>query len=376
MSINVSFDPPAFIQRRAHVLSLLKGRNITSLLDVGTGDAGLLHYLSTCDDDLPLTKLIGIDPDIDELRSATFRSEDRWRPLEVSLYHGAIEDLGHFDVDAITQIEVLEHMDKPSVPLNLRPKMCIVSTPNRDFNAVFERIGKPVAHRRHGVEYPMRHDDHRFEFTRHEFQDWSCTEARKHGYDVSFSGVGSVVNAIGRSKGWRDLFPEEDLMTTFGHSTQFAVFQRRKTWVSWFQFSWRERPGQLVHLITHAYEFLDDGFPPTREECWKLLVSAEVYVRPMYDDQELYIEAEMKASISVTELWESSYTIRRAYRFHEELFLRQMDDMTGSMRVDVEEVDEPRACLVEVRVTSDAVEYSFDITSFQREEESDYSYDE
>lgn len=45
---------------------------------------------------------------------------------------------------------------------------------------------------RPGVPYPMRHHDHRFEWTRTEFRAWARTAAEQFGYDVGFSGVGGI----------------------------------------------------------------------------------------------------------------------------------------------------------------------------------------
>ena len=155
----VRFEPPAFIQRRALVLSCLRklDTKCTSLLDVGTGDGGLLRYLVRCDDDVPITRLVGIDPDREALQSAiqvTKPSESdtcqsRWRPLEISLLEGGVTDIKHGkgDFDCVTAIEVLEHLDPdvfavfPEVCLGqLKPKCLIITTPNRDFNPVFDKV--------------------------------------------------------------------------------------------------------------------------------------------------------------------------------------------------------------------------------------------
>jgi hypothetical protein len=53
----------------------------------------------------------------------------------------------------------------------------------------------------------FRHPDHRFEWTRQEFQDWANKVAAKHGYIVRFLSIG----------------PEN---TDVGAPTQVGVFQR------------------------------------------------------------------------------------------------------------------------------------------------------
>jgi hypothetical protein len=81
----------------------------------------------------------------------------------------------------------------------MKPKVCIVTTPNRDFNALFDYLEnlnpageKSQTYRRDGVLYRMRHHDHRFEWTRHEFRKWGLEAAKKYGYDVQFTGVGGL----------------------------------------------------------------------------------------------------------------------------------------------------------------------------------------
>jgi hypothetical protein len=38
----------------------------------------------------------------------------------------------------------------------------------------------------------LRHPDHRFEWTRAEFQDWGNGVAGRHGYDVAFEPLGPL----------------------------------------------------------------------------------------------------------------------------------------------------------------------------------------
>jgi hypothetical protein len=73
----------------------------------------------------------------------------------------------------------------------------VVTTPNSEFNARFESL--PAGR--------FRHSDHRFEWTRAEFQIWSDAVAAKYGYAVRFLPVGP-----------------EDL--ALGAPTQMAVFTR------------------------------------------------------------------------------------------------------------------------------------------------------
>jgi hypothetical protein len=101
-------------------------------------------------------------------------------------------------------MEVIEHLDLPRLPAlvssvfaHARPVTVLVTTPNAE----------------HNVRYPdlpagsMRHRDHRFEWTRRQFQDWADATAQAHGYSVRYLPVG-----------------EDD--PEVGPPTQLAVFRR------------------------------------------------------------------------------------------------------------------------------------------------------
>jgi hypothetical protein len=63
----------------------------------------------------------------------------------------------------------------------------VLTTPNAEYNVRWERLpaGK------------FRHKDHRFEWTRAEFQDWASTVARRFGYNVRFLPVGPEDAEVG-----------------------------------------------------------------------------------------------------------------------------------------------------------------------------------
>jgi 3' terminal RNA ribose 2'-O-methyltransferase Hen1 len=89
--------------------------------------------------------------------------------------------------DAATVVEVVEHLDESR--LNAfervlfefaRPRTVVLTTPNVEYNVMFE--GLPAGR--------FRHKDHRFEWTRAEFQSWAEGVASRHGYAVRFLPVG------------------------------------------------------------------------------------------------------------------------------------------------------------------------------------------
>jgi hypothetical protein len=107
--------------------------------------------------------------------------------------------------DAAALVELIEHVDpdrlgsvERAVFEFARPGLVVVTTPNREYNAKFEGM-QPGQ---------LRHADHRFEWTRAEFQAWAESVATRHSYEVRVSGIG-----------------EED--AALGLPSQMAVFGRR-----------------------------------------------------------------------------------------------------------------------------------------------------
>jgi 3' terminal RNA ribose 2'-O-methyltransferase Hen1 len=96
--------------------------------------------------------------------------------------------------DAAAVVEVIEHLDQPRLAAFERvlfefakPATVVLTTPNVEYNARFETL--PAG--------SFRHKDHRFEWTRTEFRDWSERIAAKHHYKVRFLPVGPEDAALG-----------------------------------------------------------------------------------------------------------------------------------------------------------------------------------
>ena len=56
----------------------------------------------------------------------------------------------------------------------------VLTTPNAEYNVRFETLPAGT----------LRHRDHRFEWTRAEFESWANGVAARHGYEVVFSAIG------------------------------------------------------------------------------------------------------------------------------------------------------------------------------------------
>ena len=63
----------------------------------------------------------------------------------------------------------------------------MLTTPNVEYNVKFE--GLPAG--------KFRHRDHRFEWTREQFQTWAKGVAERFGYEVRFRGIGAEDEVVG-----------------------------------------------------------------------------------------------------------------------------------------------------------------------------------
>jgi 3' terminal RNA ribose 2'-O-methyltransferase Hen1 len=96
--------------------------------------------------------------------------------------------------DAAAIVEVIEHLDESRLAAFsrvvfefARPATVVVTTPNVEYNIKWESLpaGK------------MRHKDHRFEWTRAEFQAWANGVAGRFGYRVQFQPIGTNEPEVG-----------------------------------------------------------------------------------------------------------------------------------------------------------------------------------
>src|SRR5690606_27828069 len=102
------------------------------------------------------------------------------------------EMLAGFDAAAI--VEVIEHLDPARLAAferggfqHARPRTIVPTTPNREYNVTWETLPAGV----------MRHSDHRFEWSRGEFQDWANRVAETFNYSVRFLPVGPEDVSVG-----------------------------------------------------------------------------------------------------------------------------------------------------------------------------------
>jgi 3' terminal RNA ribose 2'-O-methyltransferase Hen1 len=184
-------------QRIGAILAALKASGATRVIDLGCGEGKLLKALL---DDRTFQEIVGMDVSHRSLETAARRlrldempSKQRER---IRLIHGSLmyRDKRLEGYDAATVTEVVEHLDPPRLAAfervvfeHARPGTVILTTPNAEYNVKFATL-PPGS---------FRHKDHRFEWTRQEFEHWAAEVARRFGYSVRFLPVGPDDAAVG-----------------------------------------------------------------------------------------------------------------------------------------------------------------------------------
>lgn len=206
-SIVVERERSLHEQRIDAVVDVLKTSGAKRILDLGCGEGKLLRQLLG---DKQFAEIVGMDVSIRSLEIAHRRLRLDRLPEEqrerIRLIHGSLtyrdERLQGFDAAAV--VEVIEHLDPSRLAAfervvfeQARPGLVVLTTPNREYNVMWETLAAGE----------MRHGDHRFEWTRAEFEAWGNRVAKVHGYAVQYHPVGNLA--------------EE-----FGAPSQMAVFER------------------------------------------------------------------------------------------------------------------------------------------------------
>lgn len=184
-------------QRLGAVLAALRQCGARKVLDLGCGEGRLLTGLLA---DRSFTEIVGVDVSHRSLERASERLHlDRLPPMQrerIRLLQGSLtyRDKRLAGYEAAAVVEVVEHLDPPRLAAfervlfeQARPGVVVITTPNREYNVRFESL--PAGQ--------FRHRDHRFEWTRAEFQDWARRVGGRFGYEPRFLPVGTEDPEVG-----------------------------------------------------------------------------------------------------------------------------------------------------------------------------------
>jgi 3' terminal RNA ribose 2'-O-methyltransferase Hen1 len=186
---------PLAEQRRDAVVALLRELGARRVVDMGCGGGALLRELARA---VEFTELVGTDVSSRALGAVgrfvvrlPERLKDRITLRQSALTYVDPELAGY---DAAVLMEVVEHVDESRLPALERcvfgyakPNSVIVTTPNVEYNVRFETLAAGQ----------FRHHDHRFEWTRAEFQQWGDGVAERNGYTVRYVPIGQDDPAVG-----------------------------------------------------------------------------------------------------------------------------------------------------------------------------------
>lgn len=184
-------------QRMTRVVEILRASGARSVLDLGCGAGRLLQQLLK---DRQFERILGVDASTRELEMARDRLDlDRMperQRARIELRQGALtyrdKRLAGFDAAAV--VEVIEHIDLPMLDAftnalfgAARPQTVVMTTPNAEYNARYEALAPGK----------LRHTDHRFEWTRAEFEAWARGAAERYRYSVRYEGIGDPDPTLG-----------------------------------------------------------------------------------------------------------------------------------------------------------------------------------
>ena len=179
----------------------------TSVIDLGCGECKLTGMLL---EEKQIKRVAAADVAVRVLDKAKQRLRyDRMPPYKkdkLTLMQASLtyKDPRFSGYDAACVVEVVEHLDPMRVIAFERvlfaeaaPKTVILTTPNKEYNAHYEWL----------TEDSLRHNDHRFEWSREEFRAWTEHVCETYGYTVERSEIGD--------------FDEQ-----YGSPTQMGVFRK------------------------------------------------------------------------------------------------------------------------------------------------------
>jgi 3' terminal RNA ribose 2'-O-methyltransferase Hen1 len=188
---------PLAEQRRGAVLAAVRSTGARRVGDLGCGEGTLVRDLLA---DRTIEQVVATDVSARALQLAARKlrldrmTEQQRRRLDLFQSSLTYRDDRLAGLDAAVLMEVIEHVDLPRLDAleltvfgHAAPSAVVVTTPNVEHNVRFETL--PAG--------SMRHRDHRFEWTRAQFQEWANRVAASYGYAVRFLPVGTDDPEVG-----------------------------------------------------------------------------------------------------------------------------------------------------------------------------------
>lgn len=169
----------------------------TSVIDLGCGECNLTALLL---EEKQIRRVAAADVAVKALEKAkrNLRTErmPAYKREKLTLMQASLtyKDPRFSGYDAACVVEVIEHLDLQRIRAFERvvfefaaPRTVVVTTPNREYNARYEWL----------AEGSLRHGDHRFEWSRTEFADWTKHICETFGYTVEISEIGDADEECG-----------------------------------------------------------------------------------------------------------------------------------------------------------------------------------
>ena len=277
------FFPPAYVQRYVAVTDVLNDTKyrgkLRKVVDFGCSELEYLVYLKNT---TGVEEILCVDIDRRTLecykeKGAPLIAEylhTRTSPLVIEICEGSVaySDKKLEKTDAVICIELIEHLYPDTLedlPYNIfgfiKPKLAVMTTPNADFNVLFPNFSG------------FRHSDHKFEWSRQQFQDWAENiTVRYPDYAVTFEGI--CKGPVGTEH--------------LGCCSQMAVFHR---------LSEKDScnvgvEGLFKTVAVHEYPFCTDN----RSDEQKILDEATYYIRYLsFQDCEMEEEVPLEKLLNM-----------------------------------------------------------------------------